>query len=217
MFLSSTIYQGKIYDTVNKDATHWNFEPTDNPRRRTTSTASTVSTQSSYAYVSDPEISSSFAASLESEKVSDNDSDAASTSASPVISHPIEQLRGAGPSMSATTVPAFPHRAAGGSYPASPQMQTNSMESSLSSLDSLHPTRPAKLLTIILVKDRATYWPRIIDGPVPEFLTPLPSGPFVTDLETEKKYNCDPTTLGLMGEESLKIRNDRDEAFEYFV
>ena len=76
--------QGKVYDAVNKERTHWNFEPTDNPRRRTASTASTMSTQSSYAYVSDPEISSSFAASLESAQVSDNDD---SDFASPERSH----------------------------------------------------------------------------------------------------------------------------------
>ena len=92
------------------------------------------------------------------------------------------------------------------------------MESSLSSLDSLHPSRPAKLLTIVLVKEKATYWPRIIDGPVPEMYSAAPTGPFVlADKEAEGKYNCDPTTLGLMGEESLKIRGDKDEAFAYFV
>lgn len=118
--------------------------------------------------------------------------------------------------MSATvTVPAFPQRAIG-SYPASPQMQ--SMDSSLSSLDSLRPDRPEKLLTIVLVKERSTYWPRLIDGPAPESYSPTPSGPFTFDANLERqKYNVDPTTLGLLGEEYLKIRNDKEEAFEYFM
>ncbi|KAI5122755.1 hypothetical protein M0805_009838 [Coniferiporia weirii] len=201
------LLKGRIYEAVNKDATHWNFEPTDSPRRRTASTASTLSTQSSYAYVSDPEISSSFAASLDSAQVSDNDSDAASPERASD-----EHRLGVGTS---TTVPAFPQRAFA-SYPGSPQVQ--SMDSSLSSLDSLQASRAARLLTIVLVKERSTYWPRVIDGPVPESYSPTPSGPFTFDIGVEQqKYNVDPTTLGLLGEEYLKTRNDKDDAFEYFV
>lgn len=188
---------------MNKEATHWNFEPTDNPRRRTASTASTMSTQSSYAYVSDAEISSSFAASLDSAQVSDNDSDAASPERA------LEERR------LGATVPAFPQRALH-SYPGSPQ--ATSLESSLSSLDSLQQERAARLLTIVLVKERSTYWPRVIDGPIPDTYSPTPTGPFTLDLETERrKYNMDPTTLGLLGEEYLRTRNDKEDAFEYFV
>ncbi|EJD06600.1 uncharacterized protein FOMMEDRAFT_102453 [Fomitiporia mediterranea MF3/22] len=206
------ILKGKIYEAVNKEQTHWNFEPTDNPRRRTTSTASTISTQSSYAYVSDAEISSSFAASLESAQVSDNDD---SDFASPERSHPVSRDEQAQRMNATITIPAFPQRAIG-SFPASPQMQ--SMESSLSSLDSLRPERPEKLLTIVLVKTRPAYWPRVIDGPVPDTYSPTPSGPFTFDPSVERqKYNMDPTSLGLWGEEYLKLRSDREEAFEYFV
>ena len=164
--------------------------------------------------MSDPEISSSFAASLDSAQASDNDD---SDLASPERVDPVSrdehhhQQR-----MAATvTVPAFPQRAVS-SYPASPQMQ--SMESSLSSLDSLRPDRPEKLLTIVLVKERPLYWPRLIDGPVPESYSPTPSGPFTFDMNLERqKYNMDPTTLALLGEEYLKVRNDKEEAFEYFM
>ncbi|KAH8117842.1 hypothetical protein DFH11DRAFT_862052 [Phellopilus nigrolimitatus] len=201
------LLKGRIYEAVNMEKTHWNFEPTDNPRRRTASTASTVSTQSSYAYVSDPEISSSFAASLDSAQASDNDSDFAS----PERSHPVSRDE---QRMSAT-VPAFPQHAF--SYPGSPQMP--SMESSLSSLDSLQPGHAAKLLTIILVKERSTYWPRVVDGSILESYSPIPpAGPFTFDLDVEQKmYNVDPTSLGLLGEEYLKARNMKEDAFEYFV
>lgn len=176
-----------------------------------------MSTQSSYAYVSDPEISSSFAASLDSAHASDNDD---SDLTSPERSYPVSRDEQLGHRASATsgmnpTVPAFPQRALG-SYPASPQI--TSMDSSLSSLDSLQPSLPAKLLTIVLVKERATYWPRIIDGPVPDSYSPTPTGPFTMDIDIERqKYNVDPTTLGLLGEEHIKTRNDKEEAFEFFV
>lgn len=94
------------------------------------------------------------------------------------------------------------------------------MESSLSSLDSLHPGRPPKLLTIRLIKEKekAYYWPRLIGGPVPDSYSPTPSGPFTSDMSVEQqKYNMDPTTLGLLGEEYLKARHDKEEAFEYLV
>lgn len=162
-----------------------------------------MSTQSSYAYVSDPEYTSSFAASLDSAQTSDNDSDAAS----PERAQDEQRL--------AATVPAFPQRAVH-SYPASPQ--ATSLESSISSLDSLQQERAARLLTIVLVKERSTYWPRVIDGPMLDSYSPVHTGPFTTDIDIEQsKYNLDPTTLGLLGEEYLKTRNDKDEAFECFV
>ena len=162
-----------------------------------------MSTQSSYAYVSDPEYTSSFAASLDSAQTSDNDSDAAS----PERVHEENRL--------GATVPAFPQRAVH-SYPGSPQ--ATSLDSSISSLDSLQQERAARLLTIILVKERSTYWPRVVDGSIPDSYSPTPTGPFTFDIDVERiKYNMDPTTLGLLGEEYLKTRNDKDEAFEYFV
>lgn len=113
------------------------------------------------------------------------------------------------------TVPAFPQRAVN-SYPGSPQ--ATSLDSSISSLDSLQQERAARLLTIVLVKERPTYWPRAIDGSIPDSYSPTPSGPFTHDSEVEcAKYNMDPTTLGLLGEEYLKTRGDKDEAFECFV
>lgn len=185
----------------------WQLERMQNQRGRTSSTTSTLSTQSSYAYVSDPEISSSFAASLESGHVSENDD---SDFASPERSHPVsrdEQV--------AITIPAFPHHSLA-SHPASPRIPT-SMSSSFSSIDSVQPGRSARLLTLYLEKAESIIWPALIVGPVPDSFSPVPSGPFFQDHANEEKYNLDPTSLGLLGEEYLSIKNDREEAFEYFV
>ncbi|KAG8213416.1 hypothetical protein J3R82DRAFT_11918 [Butyriboletus roseoflavus] len=68
------VVKGRLYGTVDVTNSAWQLEPRNarlSARERTTSTISTTSTQSSYAFVSDPEISSSFAASLESGQTSD--------------------------------------------------------------------------------------------------------------------------------------------------
>lgn len=186
----------------------WQLERMQNHRGRTTSTASTLSTQSSYAYLSDPEISSSFAASLESGHVSDNDD---SDFASPERSHPVSRDE----QVQTTTVPAFPQHAFS-SHPASPRIPT-SMTSSFSSIDSMQTGRSARLLTLHLEKSQSSMWPSLIIGPVPDNLSSCPSGPFTINRETEGKYNLDPTSLGLMGEDYLSIRHDKEEAFECLV
>ncbi|XP_006459373.1 hypothetical protein AGABI2DRAFT_65847, partial [Agaricus bisporus var. bisporus H97] len=60
--------KGRLYSSVITATSLWQLEPR-HPglRERTSSSASTTSTHSSYAYISDPDISSSFAASLESD------------------------------------------------------------------------------------------------------------------------------------------------------
>lgn len=186
----------------------WQLEQMQNQRGRTTSTASTLSSQSSYAYLSDPEISSSFAASLESGHASENDD---SDFASPERSHPTsrdEQAHG-------VTVPSFPQHAFS-SHPASPRIPT-SMTSSFSSIDSMQPSRPARLLTLHLEKSQSSMWPSLIVGPVPDSFSACASGPFTMNREMEEKYNLDPTSLGLMGEDYLSIRHDKEEAYECFV
>ena len=198
----------------------WQLEPrrSSEGRGRTTSTASTFSTQSSYAYVSDPEISSSFAASLGSGQVSDNeDSDVAS----PIVSHPASRDELVG----GTTVVAFPQNlhnnnnnlsSSSSSHPNSPRMPV-SMTSSFSSMDSYQPGRTGRLLTLYLEKGESVIWPSLVVGPVPEAFSPAVSGPYGDDIENEQKYNMDPTSLGLAGEDLLDIRKDREEAFEHFV
>lgn len=188
----------------------WQLEPRPSMRGRTTSTASTMSTQSSYAYISDPEITSSFAASLESAHASDNeayDSDFASPDRSRPVSRD-EPFTG--------TVAAFPHHQGLPSHPGSPRLPT-SMTSSLSSIDSFQPGRSGRLLTLYLEKVEAIIWPSLIVGPVPESFSPIATGPFFVDMDSERKYNMDATSLGLMGEEYLDIRHDKEKAFEHFV
>ncbi|KAJ8521126.1 hypothetical protein ONZ45_g2172 [Pleurotus djamor] len=72
------ILKGKVYSGVDTANSVWMLEPRPRPlrlsaRERTTSSISTAtsSTQSSYAFVSDADISSSFAASLDSAQISD--------------------------------------------------------------------------------------------------------------------------------------------------
>ncbi|KAI9568247.1 hypothetical protein HD554DRAFT_2101130 [Boletus coccyginus] len=70
------VVKGRLYGNVDAANSAWQLEPRTSrisARERTTSTISTTSTQSSYAIVSDPEISSSFAASLESAQTSDTE------------------------------------------------------------------------------------------------------------------------------------------------
>ncbi|KAF5367548.1 hypothetical protein D9758_003667 [Tetrapyrgos nigripes] len=106
---------GRLYANVDTVNSVWQLEPRSSRlshghRSRTTSTASTTSTQSSYAIISDPEISSSFAASLtlESGQVSESDAEDSlgpSQAPSPGLSSPYssadeaptQQARGFGP------------------------------------------------------------------------------------------------------------------------
>jgi hypothetical protein len=84
-------------------------------------------------------------------------------------------------------------------------------------MDSYQPGRSGRLLTLYLEKSEPVIWPSLVVGPVPDAFSPVVIGPFGDDPIVEHEYNMDPTSLGLLGEELLDIRKDRDEAFEHFV
>lgn len=208
--------QGRLYSTIDTASSVWQLEPRTSRqpgRERTISTASTTSTHSSYAFVSDPDISSSFAASLESGQASDADD---VYSASPVHSSPklsyddevLEPIRrrklNPNPVASRSVSPGHAHP---------------SMTSSFSSLDSFHSPQSGRLLTVHLEKQKSIIWPSLIVGPVPESLSPSPAASLVFDasLEMEQQYNMDPTSLALIALELSDIRKDKEEAFEYFL
>jgi hypothetical protein len=187
----------------------WQLEPRTSrlsTRERTTSTISTTSTQSSYAFVSDPEISSSFAASLESGQTSD--AEEVVVAASPALSSPM--------SSSVDERPVYQRRSAtGASGAVSPAIQPHAL-SSFSSLESL-PSPSGRLLTLHLEKDQSIIWPSLIVGPVPRELSPSVLVPVALDADPEGNYNMDPTSLVLFAIELFDIRKDREEAFECFV
>lgn len=200
------VVKGRLYGNVDVANSAWQLEPrTSRPsaRERTTSTISTTSTHSSYAFVSDPEISSSFAASLESAQTSDAEEP---TTLSPALSSPI----------SSDEQPGYPRRSVHvASSHVSPAIQPHAL-SSFSSLESLH-SPAGRLLTLHLEKDKSVIWPSLIVGPVPQELSPPAPLPMLYDPELEVKYNMDPTSLVLFAIELLDIRKDKDEAFECFV
>ncbi|KAF8071723.1 hypothetical protein FPV67DRAFT_1412355 [Lyophyllum atratum] len=209
------IVKGRLYGNVSTTNSVWQLESRKarlTGRERTASTISTSSTQSSYAFVSDPEISSSFAASLESGQVSD----AEDISPFPALSSP---------SMSSDerVLPALSRRKpksnAAASRSVSPGHALRSMTSSYSSLESLQSPHSGKLLTLHLEKEQSIIWPSLIVGPAPEYLSPLVTDSVIFDasLELEHQYNMDPTSLVLIGLELFDIRKDKDEAFECFI
>lgn len=133
----------------------WQLEPRNSrlsARERTTSTISTTSTQSSFAFVSDPEISSSFAASLESGEVSDAEE---IVTPSPALSSPISSAdeRTSGSGHQRHSIPAA-------SGPASPSLPVHVL-SSFSSLESLH-SSSGRLVTLHLEKEQSIIWPSLI-------------------------------------------------------
>ena len=91
-----------------------------------------------------------------------------------------------------------------------------SLASSYSSVDSLN-AKSGRLLTLYLDKAEPGIWPGLIVGPVPETMSPLQVHPYGGDVEVEKQYNIDPSSLALLGLELLDIRKDKEEAFEYFM
>ncbi|KAG6836823.1 hypothetical protein H0H93_002669 [Arthromyces matolae] len=207
------IVKGQLYSNVHKANAVWELEPRKerlSGRERTASTISTSSTQSSYAFVSDPEISSSFAASLESGQMSE----AEDTSSPPEYHSPRSEDR---------TLPTVSRRNANSnaahSRPASPGFALPSMSSSYTtSLESLSSPSPGKLLTLHLEKELSIIWPSLIVGPSPAYVSTVTASVlFDASLEREHQYNMDPTSLVLLGLEQFDIRKDKDEAFEYFI
>ncbi len=196
----------------------WQLEPRGarqpSTRERTISSASTASTHSSYALVSsDPDISSSFAASIESGQVSDAED---VHSPSPAPSSPNIAFADDGmyhlPRRKLDPNPTF-------SRSVSPGHAHPSMTSSFSSLDSVPSLRSGRLLTVHLEKEKSIIWPTLIVGPTPESLeSSIANTIVVFDAEDlEEQYNMDPTSLALIGLEQCDIRKDKDAAFEYFL
>lgn len=208
--------QGRLYSSIDTASSVWQLEPRTSRqtgRERTISTASTTSTHSSYAFISDPDISSSFAASLESGQASDAD-DVYSTSpahSSPNLSYDeevLDPIRRRKLNLNAVN-----------SRSVSPGHAHPSMTSSFSSLDSFQSPRSGRLLTVHLEKQNSIIWPSLIVGPVLESLSPTLATSVVFDasVEMEQQYNMDPTSLALIALELSDIRKDKEEAFEYFL
>ncbi|KAF8512258.1 hypothetical protein JB92DRAFT_2929264 [Gautieria morchelliformis] len=179
--------------------------------------SSTSSRSSSFAVVSDPDISS-FTASLESGRESEVD-DYADLVQSPVFSSPSSNDERAG------IVPGPRHRD-DFVMPQIPGLSSPhvgpSLVSSLSSTDSLHHSaRSGRLLTLHLEKVESIIWPSLVVGPVPISLAAtvhLPDRWQDPELPAnDEKFNMDPTSLSLMAIDMLDIRQERSEAFEYLV
>lgn len=63
-------------------------------------------------------------------------------------------------------------------------------------------------------------WPSLVIGPVPGTLSPCNLSSYPWDTRTspnEPQYNMDPTSLVLIALDLCDIRDDKEEAFEYFV
>lgn len=164
--------------------------------------------------MSDPEISSSFAASLESGQVSDADDLVAQ---SPALSSPLST-----PSDEHPNPTLFQRRAitvvSNSSRPVSPgHPPPRSLTSSFSSVDSVHSSHSGRLLTIHLEKDQSIIWPSLIVGPVDVSFSPYVQNPFIYDISMEHKYNMDPTSLILIALELFDIRKDKEGSFEYLM
>ncbi|KAF8269551.1 hypothetical protein EI94DRAFT_1724957 [Lactarius quietus] len=176
----------------------WQLEPRSSGlslRDRTTSTTSTASTRSSYALVSEPEISSSFAASLAS------------------LSSPVSSADERNGFTTVTRSRRKQHKSRTGS----PLQFAQSIASPLSSVESLHASGPGRLLTLHLEKSDSIIWPSLIVGPVSNTLSPCPPSPTGLSTDAESSFNMDPTSLTLTALELFDIRKDHDAAFEYFL
>ncbi|KAF5377373.1 hypothetical protein D9757_008037 [Collybiopsis confluens] len=209
------IIKGKLYAQI-EPSSSWQLEfqalqLRPSPRERTTSTTSVTSatsgsTQSSYAFISDPEISSSFAASLENHD----------TLPSPALS--------SSPSLSSERSFNLHQQFSPPSY-SQPVSRRHSIPSSTSSFASIDTSNhivsggySGKLLTLHLEKSQAVIWPALIVGPVPDALESSLGYPnSLVGIEVEQKYNMDPTSLTLVALELIDVQKDTVEAFECFL
>ncbi|KAI0264487.1 hypothetical protein BC834DRAFT_883346 [Gloeopeniophorella convolvens] len=208
------IIKGRLYGNIDTASSMWQLEPRSSGlslRDRTTSTASTASTRSSYALVSEPEISSSFAASLASGPTSDTEDFHVS---SPGLSSPVSS---ADERTGFATIHHSRRRKQHKSRAESPRHLAQSIASSLSSVESLHASGPGRLLTVHLEKSDSIIWPSLIIGPVPEALSPCAPSPTGMPSDAELSFNMDPTSLTLSALELFDIRKDHEGAFEYFL
>lgn len=206
--------KGRLYGSVDKSGSMWQLEPRSTGlslRDRTTSTTSTTSTRSSYALISEPEISSSFAASLASGPSSDTED---FHIPSPGLSSPVSS---ADEYAGFSTITHSRRRKQHKSRTGSPLHFVQNVASPLSSVESLNASGPGRLLTLHLEKSDSIIWPSLIVGPVSE--THSPCFPMSTGLsqEAESSFNMDPTSLTLTALELFDIRKDHEKAFEYFA
>ncbi|ETW83089.1 hypothetical protein HETIRDRAFT_474236 [Heterobasidion irregulare TC 32-1] len=208
------VVKGRLYGNVDIASSVWQLESHASRlslRERTTSTTSTVSTRSSYAFVSDPDISSSFAASVGSGPTSDTEEFLAS---SPALSSPVSSS--ADERVGFATVQRQQSRR--NTFRAvSPRNVSLSLASSFSSSESLHASTSGRLLTIHLEKADSVIWPSMIVGPVPETLSPCHPSPTGLSTDLEQTYNMDPTSLVLLAFDLFDIRQDKESAFEYLL
>ncbi|KAI0346122.1 hypothetical protein BDW22DRAFT_1352117 [Trametopsis cervina] len=208
------IVKGRLYGRIDIPNSSWQLEPRTShlpPRERTTSTTSTTSTHSSFAYVSEADLSSAL-----------NDADFSDALASPALSSPVsltvDDLAGS-PFYNPGPGPGIGRRRA--TITASPRPTISgpsSIPSSFSSMESLH-DGAGRLLTIHVEKAESMIWPSLVVGPVPETLSPSHTAgyPWVPEREVENAYNMDPTSLVLIALDLSDIRDDAEEAFEYFI
>ncbi|KAI0806021.1 hypothetical protein BC629DRAFT_1590447 [Irpex lacteus] len=216
------IVKGRLYGRVDVPNSSWQLEPRASrlsARERTTSTTSTTSTQSSFAFVSDTDASHdlSLTASM------DFTSDWEDSLSSPALSSPVSLTAEGGTGFPlqhgsrrrpqfTTSPPVSPHTTN------APLSGPSSIPSSISSVESLH-TGTGRLLTIHVEKAESMIWPSLVVGPVPEVLSPSAGSayPWTTSSTTESRYNMDPTSMVLIGLDLFDIRDETEEAFEYFV
>jgi hypothetical protein len=186
-------------DTVTSS---WQLEPresTDRPprdRRRNISTTSTVSSQSSYANVSDADVTSSLAASFDNLSASDWETPTSFSSphSSPRDTSGDHAFNGTRPNVS------------------NHALQSTASVDSLATQDGTE-----RLLTLHLEKEDPAIWPMLVSGPVGIDVSPAPLGPPGLDPDEESKYNRDPTSLTLLGADLHDVRGNHDEAFNFFV
>ncbi|KAK7690792.1 hypothetical protein QCA50_005892 [Cerrena zonata] len=214
------LLKGRLYGTIDVPNSAWQLEPHQSrlsARERTLSGTSSASTQSSFAVVTDPEISSSFAASLENGLTSDVDD---LDFSSPALSSPVSSSVDENHHFPSASASASRRRQRYAYQPVSPQRAgpSASVASSYSSVESLH-TGATRLLTLHLEKAESMIWPSLVVGPVPEALssTDVSLYPWEASSASEAKYNMDPTSLVLIGLDLSDIRENKSEAFEYFV
>ncbi|KIY43833.1 hypothetical protein FISHEDRAFT_67625 [Fistulina hepatica ATCC 64428] len=204
--------KGRLYGEINPAASDWQLEPrTVRPhsaRERTTSSVSSASAPSSYAFVDD-----SFSNFAVSSAQASEAGDAAPLS--PQLSSPVMlSSPGSGDERELNT-----RRSRAKVMGTISRPTSLSMQSSYSSMDSLPSRMAGRLVTLHLEKTQSVIWPSLIVGPVPESMSPQMAGSLIfnTSNEMEHQYNMDPTSLVLIGLDLQDIRKNKVEAFEYFV
>ncbi|KAJ3998954.1 hypothetical protein F5050DRAFT_1741194 [Lentinula boryana] len=208
------IIKGRLWGQVDPSASSWQLESQPHQfrpsRERTMSTtsvtsATSTSTHSSFAFISDPEISSSFAASLENRDASPSPALSSSPSDRSSVLH--QNLLVASHQFQLVSPRHSIH---------------SSSSSSFASIDSsLHNAATGgytgKLLTLHLEKSQTVIWPSLIVGPAPDAVSSVRYSNTTVSAEIERQYNMDPTSLTLIALELIDIRKNKEEAFECFV